>query len=323
MKNWLKTNLSALVISTFIFLYSQYALAATPKKPEQVKLGVYIMQLYDLNLTDKSFNAIFWVWSLADGKLFHLKNDLEIANAEKLEVDLYHNGIAADGRRWESIKYNATFLKDWNLSLFPFDRQVLEIYLESALLKSGEVQFVPNIENSKLDKEVELDEWEIMKFELIPQEKVYESEFELGQPGESKYSRIVAQIHIERKGLRKFIQYLGVTYLAGILGLCIYLLPVRRLESRINLLSGAIFAAVGNKIMLDNTLPTVATLTLVDKVEIIVFISLCVALFITLLTSWADKNHEEKAAKWNRYGFIFSVIFLLAANFYIFLPLWR
>ena len=324
MKKSLNYFLSILIAITLgiFYLPSQ---ASTPKphhKSEKVTLGIYISQLFDVSLPNKSFNATFWLWSYSDDPNFRLKDNVEIMNARQSTMDINYSGEFSKRNYWDTAKYSANFIKNWDLSLFPFDKQILQLILESSNKLSPDLIFLPDKINSAIDPEILLEDWKITQFEFLSNEKTYSTNFlSPNKLSESRYSRMVINITIEREGMRKFLQYLGVTYLACFICLCIYLVPLRDVGARISLLSASLFAAVGNKILLENALPTVNSITLVDKVEIITFIFLGFTLAFILLDNLLRINkHELIAARLNRYVFLFSIVYLACANIYIFFP---
>lgn len=313
------------IILSIFYIPSQANTKLPTQKSEKVILGIYIMQLYDLSLANKSFDTVFWLWSYSDDPNFRLKNNIDVMNARKTDIPITYSGKLADGRYWDTAKYYTNIIKHWDLSLFPFDKQVLQIVFESAKKQFPDLIYTADKINTTIDPEIVLDDWKIIKFEFIPLEKSYTSNFLIpNKLTQSHYARMVANITIQRDGMRKFLQYLGVTYLACFIGLCIYLVPLRELAPRIGLLTASIFAAVGNKIMLEGALPTVNTLTLVDKIEIVVFIFLGYTLAFILLDNLLRINkHELLAIRINRYVFIFSIFYIIFTNIYIFLPVFK
>jgi len=90
-------------------------------------IGVYVTSLRDLDPADDSFGIDFWVWSVhppGDNPL----ESLEFVNAKQIETRLERTSRRGD-REWSRLKARASVLHDWDLTDFPFDRQILPLDL--------------------------------------------------------------------------------------------------------------------------------------------------------------------------------------------------
>src|SRR5215210_1040219 len=90
-------------------------------------IGVYITSLRDLDPVGDSFGIDFWVWSVhppGDNPL----DSLEFVNAKQIETRLDRTTERGD-REWSRLKARATVLHNWDLTDFPFDRQILTLDL--------------------------------------------------------------------------------------------------------------------------------------------------------------------------------------------------
>ncbi|MFL5729439.1 MAG: hypothetical protein ACJ75J_08135, partial [Cytophagaceae bacterium] len=97
-----------------------------------------------------------------------------------------------------------------------------------------------------------------------------------------------------------------------------FFLSVDEVDSRIGLSVGGLFAAVGNKYIIDSSLPETSQFTLVDTLHSLTFI----AIFLTVVISAVclriyNKGNVEKAAKINRrsYRSLISIYVLLNLTF--------
>lgn len=95
--------------------------------PDIYPIGVYITSLYDFDPVEGTAGMDYWVWSVHPPGLDPLEN-LEFFNAEEAETDL--NLSEERGNEvWSQRKISAVTRHDWDLSNFPFDKQILEIHL--------------------------------------------------------------------------------------------------------------------------------------------------------------------------------------------------
>src|SRR5688572_5960088 len=171
MKKIILCGLLALGLITKTFAQTEETIV-----PDTVKLGVFFTSVYDLNLAEKSFTADFWIWYNYTNDSINPLESVEISNAKEFEFqsdDLEKVGNI----NWATHKCKATVKKEWNLKNFPFDKQELHIEIEDAIYDSEQLIYVADTQNSKYDKNIKLDEWQIKKFKVSQMNKEYETTY--------------------------------------------------------------------------------------------------------------------------------------------------
>jgi hypothetical protein len=191
---------------------------ASPVKNE-VKLGLYITSLYDLDMAKRSFNAVFWAWFKSDDSAFKPLETVEVTNARTVvtrypyRLDLTQKGGGvSEAATLTAAKYYVNIAQDWDTVYFPFDRQQLKIYFEDSAADVSEMQFVADAGNSGLDADVTIPGWTIENWRVYTDKSSYNSNFGVaGATVPSLYSRVVAEVTVKRTGLRLFLNiYAGV-----------------------------------------------------------------------------------------------------------------
>lgn len=289
------------------------------KQPEKVLIGVYVRNIYDLSLADNSFKTVFWAWFIHANTPFDIAKSLDVVNAKDFKGNLftlrkvhhYFNSMAV---------YHADMIMNWDLRNFPFDRQILTIYLEDTNFNISQMVFVPDLVNSKIDPEVQLAGWTIAGFKFFVDKKIYDIRYNTPTVTyDSIFSRAVFQIELVRHSWRKFFQFFSATYLALFLSLCVFFLPVDTLGPKVALLGGAIFATFGNKYLLDSMLPPSPGMTLIDYMQLLTFIFLAFSMFITIVATYLNRSGHGGMAKYiNFIAAISSLVILPALNIYLF-----
>ncbi|MDR3516124.1 MAG: hypothetical protein P4M00_09920 [Azospirillaceae bacterium] len=290
----------------------------TAAAPDKVKVGIYITQLYDIDMAKRSFNATFWGWyQTTDGKYKPLDN-VEIVNAKasltKFGSVTTRDNIPWDGGNadvfWTEGKYNALLMQDWNVDNFPFDRQVLHINLEDGINDESQTIFVADEKNSKIDQELKLPGWVIESFSIKSVNNVYDTTY--GDPtlqGVSTYSRVIADIVIKRAGLRILCSMFIGFFVAFTLVLLSYFMDaIGMAASRVGLSAGAIFAAIGNKYIIDNYLPPSSSFTLADGIELATFLAIIFGILVTVVIQWFKAHHPRTVKRINHWSAAFSVV---------------
>jgi len=261
------------------------------------KIGIFITDIYDLNLADKSFAAQFWLWGLYKNDSLKILENMELTGAK--DHDFSMSTIEKRGVfNYATQKGKATFKKDWNITNFPFDRQRLNITIESGDAEHSELVFLADTKNSSYDApHIHLEGWKISKFETRAAIKSYDSNY--GDPeitGKAEYGSFVATIILERDGWGLFFKLFTGLYVAFAISLLPYFMGPENAE-RFGVLVGALFAAVANKYVVDSILPETNDYTLVDKIHVMAFIYVLISLIMTVVAYRLFANEKNTLAK--------------------------
>lgn len=269
--------------------------------------GVYLTDIYDLDLRQKSFKLVGYIWWNVQpvSTKYKLFASTEIVNAKeaKLEKVLTYQALLG----YSQAKITATVSKDWDLSHFPLDRQKLHIYFEDSGLDARGLQYIADTKNSGISKEFEMNDWRVLNFSIESAKKFYYTNF-----GDTKaevpgfFSRLVVTIDIERKNSSWLFFYLFIgSFVAAALCMLAFF---TRLDSdlRFSLFLGSVFAAVGNQYLFYNVVPRTSYLTLCDKVQIATFILLMLTMMAHILIRKMMENERIKLARYTNHcaGFI-------------------
>lgn len=264
--------------------------------PDTVRIGVYVNDIYDVNLSEKSFSAQFWVWFNYSNPDLNPLETLEIPNAKEVDYALeFHE--EKNGVQWAGKRATAVLKKDWDIRRFPFDVQKMTIQLEESDRDIEHLVYVPDVQNTSLDTQLSLSSWDIERFEIVTGSKRYETTY--GDPvltGGSAYAHAELIVHIKRKTLGLFFSLFTGMYVSFFISWLVFFIDPIDVDPRFGLSVGGLFAAVGNKYIVDSILPQSTTFTLVDKLHILTyfFLLLCIILSVTSLRIW--KNGQPQAS---------------------------
>lgn len=269
-------------------------------QPDTVLIGAYINDLYDINLSEKSFSTQFWVWfNYRDTALTPLES-LEIPNAKELE---YHLDFTEqkNGIQWAGKRATAILKKEWDIRRFPFDSQTLRIEFEESDADIHSVVYVADTINSALDPHLSLSNWIIDGFDIKTGSRRYNTTY--GDPEltrGSAYAHAELNIHIRRKSFGLFFSLFTGMYVAFFISWLVFFIAPVYVDPRFGLSVGGLFASVGNKYIVDSVLPQSTTFTLVDKLHILTycFLLLCIVLSVISLRMW-KKGEEQRSARFD------------------------
>lgn len=304
-----------LVVSLLLLNSIQPAFAQEiTANPQSCLLGAYLSSLYNLDLNDNNFGASFWLWSNCDSEKLQPLQTIELVNGSSYSSTL--EGKDKKGNiLWEYRKVNGVFRHEWNVSNFPFDRHVLEIWLDESVQDTNNFVYIPDKINSGYDKNIKIDGWQIIGLNIEAKEVKYNSTF--GDPqvaGDvgSKYSRLIVSIEIARNNKISFLKFNTGAYIAlGISALTFLLDP----SQRMSILVGSLFAVVLNLRAVDAILGSSEGLTLVDQVHITTMIYIFAAALCAVYSQILHKTGREKTVqRLDRIGIIVFVLSFLVAN---------
>jgi len=282
------------------------------------KIGMYINSIYDFKLDDKSYMADFWLWMNYKNDSLKFENNVEITNSKMADFSHY-SMEKKDGWNWAAQKCRAQLIHQWDVSKFPFDKQHLRIEIEDSQSDTSRMIYLADQENSKIDNSFNSSEWCIEDFNVRQDVRTYQTTY--GNPslsGKSSYPRIVSEITIRRKNSWiKLVKLLTGVYVAFLISCIVFFVSNESQDSRFCLCVGGIFAAIGNKYIVESVVPSSGATTLMDNVHTLtfVFILLITIVMIISLRLFQSGNPEQKQLshkidKWSFYIFTSLYTFL-------------
>ncbi len=275
------------------------------KEPDIVTFGVYPVGLYDLDPSHDSFKISFYAWWKTHNPDYHPEKSIEITNASH-----YYSKFGEFGKNGDEyftyVHYYATLQHDWDVTYFPFDRQILDVRLEDfADIQS--VVFKPDMDQSAIHPELTLKGWKILGIKLKESTTHYLTNFGDSSTPQGLYSRITFLIEIKREGWRLFFDYFVGFFISVLLCLLTCFVDFRSIETRATMILGAIFAFVGNKYILNAVLPQTSIFTYVDVVQTATLIIIILAVMnnIILTSNFLIQKFGQK--KLQRFEIIYAV----------------
>jgi hypothetical protein len=258
---------------------------------DTVRIGAYIFSVYDLDFPGKKVNVDFYLWYNARRDSIDMLEYLEVINA----TGYNKSGETTENRGeelYQTVRINSTIKSEWDVTHFPFDRQVVEIMIEDYDKDNSKLIMIADTIGSKIDKGVHIDGWQIREFSIKVYDHVYETNY--GDPDIpldefAAYSRAVVSFTIEREGKGLFFKLFVGLFISVLISLLTFFINPLDLDPRFGLSVGAIFAAIASQYVISSTLPQNERLTLVDILHDISFIYI----FICILVSTISLNYMK------------------------------
>jgi len=272
--------------------------------PDTVKVGAYVMSVHDINFHDKEYTARFWLWFLYRNKEFDFVKQLDITNAKSIDTpQLLEDSLGHD--QWSMLKMKCIMKENWNVLDFPFDKQHLKIHIENSLFDKNTLVFKPDLKGSKYDPDGTLAGWNIRNFNVNVDEKIYETGFGDYRPGKDHqvFSAFNIEMDIHRNAWGLFLKIFIGMYIAFLIAMVGFAPNPSEVEPRFGLPVGGLFAAVGNKYIIDSILPESASFTLVDILHSITFFTIFAILVVSAIAlRLHDKEKVKESYRVNKIG---------------------
>jgi hypothetical protein len=276
---------------------------------ETVKMGTLVTDLRNFDYSKNSFDIIFYVWWESKDRKYRPDKIIEITNAFAFDHKDNFQTSFKKGFYNTSVRYYATVHYDWDMTHFPFDRQILQVKMEDGLSDIDSVKFVPDIKNSKLANELNVRGWTIEGFSITEKPFVYRTNFGNDEVEHSIFSRMFLEFDLKRSGLREFINYFVAFFIGVFLIALGYFIDPSFTDAKFSLALSAIFAVMANKYILDSLLPGTPSFTLSDNIQLLSFSYIIIGSAIfTLESILMQKNHTKLCIKVNYISCIITTI---------------
>lgn len=308
----------------FLMISSGISYAAENKtilhKPENVKIGVYIMHINDLDIKSKVANVVFWLWFIHKPDSEDSKKDhFDITNAESYNVLTKASKVQPNGEIWNAYKIDAKLSQNWDMTNYPLNSQSIKIDIENYYYSANDLIYSADNKDTGLSNKLDLTGWKLINSVWHIDTDHYNSSFGNTTAGSSaNYSQATYSINIQNNNLRTYVKLFGLLYLASFLILCMFILPIDEFRGRISLNSSAIFAIVGNVIATNASMPASNSLTLVDKVQFGLLAYMGIMLIFLLGNYYVNKHYSVKVSRViNAVLGLVTASIIIVANIYV------
>jgi hypothetical protein len=301
-----------IVLILFSFLVAMEGLA----QPDTVNIGAYVISVHDINFRDKEYTMRFWLWFLYKNREFNFSKQLDITNAKTIEdPDIIPDSLGH--KAWILMKMKTTMKESWNVLDFPFDKQHLHVQIENSLFDDSTLVFSPDLKGSQYNPNETIDGWKIRNFKVSSGVNDYHTGFGDNRPGHDvqNFSTFNIDMDIDRDAWGLFMKIFVGMYISFLISVISFTPHPTELEPRFGLPVGGLFAAVGNKYIIDSLLPESSSFTLVDTLHTITYLGIFATLVVSAIClKLHDKGKDEACERVDKIGAKVVVISYIVAN---------
>lgn len=297
---FMKQRLLLLLQGLLAGLFASELKAEEPR--DTVKVGLYVTSLHDIDFRQKEYTINFWLWFTYRNPLLDFYKNVEIPQAKTFEKTYCTSDTLDDGRIYTLMKVQCVMKDSWKIHNFPFDRQVLRLSIENAEFDSSAFVFDPDTSGKNYGR-FALSGWKIDSFSLNSGYKEYETAFgdvESDEP-RSTYSSLRLKVEISRDAWGLFWKIFLGMYVSFLIAYVCFYIHADNIDSRFGLSVGSLFAAIGNKYVIDSSLPESSSFTLVDSLHgLTLFFILCGISFSVYALRLTKQGLSERANRVDR-----------------------
>lgn len=288
--------------------------------PDTVKTGIYVTSVHNIDFKDMEYTIDFWLWLKYKNKDFDFVQNLEIPQAKSVSKS-FSTIDTTGGRVYLLMKIQCVMKDSWKINNFPFDRQMLRLSIENSQYDSKSLVFAPETGGKHFDPRFTLRGWNIDSFIVSVNKKQYETAFgDESQPRpHSEYSAYRVKMSLSRDASSLFWKMFLGMYVAFLIAYICFYIHADSIDSRFGLSVGSLFAAIGNKYIIDSSLPESSTFTLVDTLH---GLTLFFIFLVVTSSAWSlklVKQNKLQAAK--RFDIITAqvvlVLYILLNTYFI------
>ena len=306
----MKKSLGGLLLVIFVSSFLVNSVKAEKPHPDSVKTGIYVTSIHNIDFKNNEYTINFWLWLKYKKREFDFVQNLEIPQA-KTFTKLYSSLDSSDGRYYLLMQLQCVMKDSWRINNFPFDEQKLKLSFENSQFDSKDLIFVPDTLGKHYDPRFTLLGWDIDSFIVASNIRQYETNF--GDPEVKKphmeYSAYGVRISMDRDATSLFWKIFLGMYVAFFISYICFYIHADNIDSRFGLSVGSLFAAIGNKYIIDSSLPESTTFTLVDTLHGITLFSIFLVVACSVYSLRLMKKNKLKEA--NRFDMLAAQILLV------------
>ncbi|HVF96682.1 MAG TPA: hypothetical protein VM871_05150 [Flavisolibacter sp.] len=299
--------------------YSVFAQDSTRR--DTVKVGVYITSIHDIDFKQKEYALHLWLWLKYRNRDFDFMKNLEVPQAKSVEKSFAV--IDSSGEElYMQMKLQCVMKDSWKTENFPFDRQTLRFSIENSQYDSRSLVFLPDTVGEHFDKRFTLRSWSIDSCIISTGIKLYETGFgdeKLVRP-HTEYSNFKVRLSIKREATGLFWKMFLGMYLAFLIAYVCFYIHADGMDSRFGLSVGSLFAVIGNKYIVDSSLPESTTFTLVDTLHGLTLFMIFLTITATAYSmQLVKKNLYKKALRFDMVAAQVVLVLYILLNAYFIL----
>lgn len=244
-------------------------------KTEVVKTGIYLLNVYELDINTHSFNADFYIWFKWKGE----RNpcNIEFVNSVQkwsiTKTDFYEEPILlSDGYYYNGARIESRFFHPFELGQFPLDKHDLSIHIENVDFPIDSIVYIPDSNAVFVRENLKFPGWNSLGVSTNTQNSLYPTNF--GETGRRSlsFSNFTFQLSLARPASYFILKLFLPLFIVILVALGALFISPEHTDARISVTIGALLAVVFLQQSYGDALPDVGYMVLMDKIYLLVYI---------------------------------------------------
>jgi hypothetical protein len=269
--------------------------AAGQTPPTNIQIGLYILDIAHLDVKESEFYADFYIWYKAPADSAWKPENIEFMNGVIESATQLASSTSADGRQHWSQRIKGRFRGHFELHSYPFDRQSLPIVIEDAEYTVEELNFAadsasPADFNLWIEPELRVPDWRRSGANCATDTHHYKTDFGLGSNKISSYSRFSFSINLSRLFMPHLVKFILPLLIIAGMAYVVFFINASEFEAQCGICITALLSAVALHNSQADALPNVGYLLMSDKI----FILFYVVIFLALVQTVVNNNYAKR-----------------------------
>lgn len=280
--------------------------------PASAKVGLYVQDIQEMDIKTHSYMVDMYLWFRWKDSAVDPSETLEFMNSYDLwghtRAKEYSKTVKLpNGDNYQVVRNQGRFSHKLVLEDYPFDEQVLVIEFEDGTLERDRLEYLVDNASVVLNPELTLPGFKIGAPRVKVVDHSYATAFGAeGTFGNARYSRVRVEIPIKRPvftyALKLLLPILCVIFCAALM----FLFHPKYVDVRVGIGITALLTIVALQITLNEDLPQIDYLILMDKIYILSYLFVIFGIGLILKTTrMVDAGEEAKAIALDKKSLIF------------------
>jgi len=278
-------------------------LSTISAQSEKVEVGIFAMNLYDLDIASNTYALDFYVWFKWKGEIDPTAS-LEYANGvndwDATSIpDSQKPERLPDGSFYQSVRFEGRFVQPFAFARYPLDQQSITVSLEDSLHTTDQLVYIADEKQSGYSSRMSIPGWEIQRADISSLVHEYTTNFGDSTLG-SKAQYPVLQYSLTVSRPTSFFVWKLLLPLVIVVAASwgTLLLKPQYVDSRIALSVTALLTTVFLQQSYSSTLPNIGYLVLLDKIYSIAYLIITLSILEAIVTAdWIKDELPESYAR--------------------------
>jgi hypothetical protein len=271
--------------------------------PHVVRVGLYLNNLYDLNMSAHSFYADFYVWFKWRGD-FDPTNVEFVNSIEKWSVTNTALGSSdstsivtlRDGSKYRILRIEGRFFHAFSLGRFPLDRHELDIQIENPEADRDSLLYLPDTARSAMIRpSLALVGWDQNSVRLDTSTHDYGTNFGNAEENAQRYSNLRFAVTLDRPFSFFLLKMLLPLTVVMLVSLGALLLHPMHIDTRSALPIGGLLTAVYLQQSYNDALPDSGYMVLMDKIYLMAYVLISLILLHVIVAGNVSAGGDDRA----------------------------